>query len=48
MINNKKLRMIAFISNVQTHASFLEQIISDSVNLRYKEIIVDTKNYANR
>jgi len=40
-------RMSIFKAEVQTHISLLNQI-SDSVNLKYKEIISDTKNYAYR
>lgn len=40
-------RMTAFRTQVQTHTSLLKQI-SDSVNLKYREIMSNTKNYAFR
>lgn len=39
--------MAAFQTQIQTHTSLLKQI-SDSVNLKYKEITADTKKYAFR
>ena len=36
--------MIAFKSEIQTHVNLISQL-SDSANLKYKEIMADTPNY---
>lgn len=43
-IEENNPRTIAFKAQVQTHISLLKQI-SDTVNLKYSEILADTKNY---
>lgn len=43
-VNVNTPRMIAFKGEIQTHISLLKQI-SNSVNLKYQEIMMDTPNY---
>lgn len=46
-VNLDSPRVVAFKSEIQTHVSLLGQI-SDSVNIKYKEITSETQNYAYR